>query len=265
MRHVVFVVLGLCASGCLTPLHRLEDSLVYHPTKPVESWLPPPPHVKVEDVWLEADDGERIHAWHFTGPLDAGAMLFCHGNAGNISRWAPRAWGLQQKLSRSVLVFDYPGFGKSSGKPSERGCYTAAGAAFDWLVNERKIPAKKIVLCGESLGGGVATELASRRPHQALVLIRTFTSIPDVARSKPLVWSSAPLMHNDFDNLARIVKHQTPLFVAHGDKDQLIPFAQGKRLFDAAPGPKRFYHMKDCGHMDPYPDDMYRELKAFLQ
>lgn len=245
-------------------LQKVENSLVFQPRTDKERWFTLPPHVKAEDVWLELGTGEHIHAWWFVHPESDGAVLFCHGNAGNLSQWAPRMVGLQQSLKKSVLIFDYPGYGKSTGKPSEQGCYDAADAAYKWLKDHRGMAPEKIVLCGESLGGGVATELAVRRPHAALVLIRTFMSVPDVARGNMLTSSSAPLMRNTFDNLKRIPQCSGPIFIAHGDRDRLIPLEHGKQLFAAAPEPKEFFLMKGCGHNEPYPDELYTTMAAFL-
>ena len=115
---------------------------------------------------------------------------------------------------------------------------------------------------GESLGGGVATELAVRLPHEALVLVRTFTSIPDMARRSLLTYSSAPLVHNRFDNLSRIPKCPR-ILVAHGDADRVIPIAHARQLYEAATAPKQFFLLEGCGHNDPWPDALLTCLSRF--
>ena len=172
---------------------------------------------------------------------------------------------LVNKLGQSVLIFDYPGYGRSEGKPSEPGCYAAADAAYNWLVEAKRIPPEWITLFGESLGGGVATDLAARKPHRALVLTKTFTSVPDMARKTALASASASLVRNQFDNLAKIGRCSGPIFIAHGDRDRLIPLSQGQRLFQAAPQPKEFFLLKGCDHNDPYPPDFYSALVKFLK
>jgi len=246
------------------PLRALENSLVFHPSSSKQSWHEPPPQVRHEDIWLQTADGERIHAWWFPSPESTGVVLYCHGNAGNVSHCGPRAYLLCKALRRDVLVIDYPGYGKSSGKPSEASCYAAGEAAYNWITQTMKQPAHRVVICGESLGGGVATHLAARLPHQTLVLIRTFTSIPDIARSNTLTFSSAPLIRNAFDNLARIPKCAQPLLVAHGDRDKLIPIAQARVLFEAATSRKQFVLMEGCGHNDPWPDEFIAKLGQFV-
>jgi len=275
MRLRLFALLAMMAS-CLDaaaqqpfgwlpwrPLRALEDSLLFHPASSKQSWRNPPPQVRYEDVWLQSADGERLHAWWLPCPDSEGVVLYCHGNAGNVSHCAPRAYLLCKSLKRDVLVFDYPGYGKSSGKPSEAGCYAAGEAACGWIKQTTKLPADRLVICGESLGGGVATHLATSVPHQSLVLIRTFTSIPDIARKNTLTYSSAPLIRNTFDNLARIPKCPRPILIAHGDRDSLIPLSQARTLFDAAISPKQFYLMEGCGHNDPWPDELLSRLREF--
>lgn len=247
------------------PLRALEDSIVFHPSTDKQSWFAPPAGIEVHDVWLQARDGQRIHGWWFPYPNSDGAVLFCHGNAGNVTHWAARAYGLRTTLGRGALVIDYPGYGKSTGTPSEAGCYAAAEAAYHWLTSTARVPAERLLLFGESLGGGVATELATRMPHQSLVLMRTFTSIPDVARQRVLTYSSAPLVRNSFDNLSRISKCPQPILIAHGDRDRVIPISQARELYAAAPGRKQFFLMEGLGHSEPWPDSFLIALQQFVR
>src|SRR5207248_5963463 len=132
-----------------------------------------------------------------------------------------------QQLEMPVLIFDYPGYGRSEGSPSEAGCYAAAEAAYAWLVQTQQVPPGQIILYGGSLGGGVAVELARRQPHRALILVSTFTSIPDMAQQLypwlPARW----LVRNRFDSLAKIGQCTQPVFIAHGTADGLLPYTQG--------------------------------------
>jgi uncharacterized protein len=253
------------ASGHWSPGQMLENSLLYHPVTASEQWLTPPGNAIVQDVWLQARDGTRIHAWWFPSLRSPGALLFCHGNAGNLSHRAEIIFALMRALNESVLIFDYPGYGRSAGKPTETGCYAAADAAYNWLTQVQQIPPARILQFGESLGGGVATDLASRRQQRALILVKTFTSIPDVARYHTLSWALAPLVHNQFDNLDKIGKCRAPVFIASGDHDRLVPFAEGQELYQAAPlGMKRFLVLKGSDHNDPLPADFFQALADFL-
>ena len=170
-------ILGMALlSGC----QSLENRLVFHPVRSDAKLVAPLP-APLEDVELRTADGVKIHARWCPNAHAKGVVLYCHGNAGNLEYGGKLARDFMASLDRSVLVFDYPGYGRSEGKPSEAGCYSSATAAYDWLTRVKGIAPERLVIAGESLGGGVAVELAATRPHQALVLIRTFTSVPDVA------------------------------------------------------------------------------------
>jgi len=255
-----------CYVGVVIVLLLLENKLLFFPIRASDEWLEPP-NLRVQDVEFQSADGSQIHAW-WCPPENwepaQGATLHCHGNAGNLSHRSASIAGWQDQLNQAVLIFDYPGYGRSTGKPGEAGCYAAADAAYDWLTQVARVPPENLLLYGVSLGGGVAVELASRRPHRALVLVNTFTSIPDMAQ-KQYPWLPARwLVRNRFDNLAKIGKCQKPIFVAHGTADPLIPFAQGERLFAAAPEPKYFLRMEGCDHDHTAGPDFYTALRKFL-
>ncbi len=252
-----------CYLGVMIVLWLLENWLVYHPVSPAQDWCPPP-NDRVRDLELTTAQGTRIHAWWCPVEGASGALLYCHGNAGNLSQRASSITGLQKVLNESILIFDYPGYGKSSGRPSEAGCYAAADAAYDWLVEKQKVPPEKVLIYGNSLGGGVAVDLASRKPHRALILLKTFTAMPDVGQRLypwlPVRW----LMRNRFDSVAKISRCRQPVFVAHGRPDGLVPFRLGEQLFAAANEPKFFFPMDGVDHNDPVPPELFAALQDFL-
>jgi hypothetical protein len=257
------VLAAVCYVGVIVVLLFLENWLLYRPSM---EWVAPPPGLREQDIEMYTADGTRIHAWWCpTANWDRtqGAVVYCHGNAGNVSQWAGMVvpW---QRMGEAMLLFDYPGYGRSGGKPSEAGCYAAADAAYDWLVEKQQVPADKILLVGVSLGGGVATDLASRRDHRALVLLSTFTSIPEAAQQVYFWLPARWLVHNQFDNLKKIGQCRRPVFVAHGTADRLLPFSQGERLFAAANEPKQFFPMNGHAHGDPPSDAFYAALSRFL-
>jgi fermentation-respiration switch protein FrsA (DUF1100 family) len=255
------VQLALAYLGVVIVMLALENWLLY-PAAGSAQWLSKP-DARIQDVTLVSADGTPLHAWWLPCDGAAGAVLYCHGNGGNLSHRGSTLLRWQQELGLNVFIFDYPGYGKSAGSPSEAGCYAAGDAAYDWLIRQ-KIPPEQILLFGNSLGGGVATDLASRRPHRALVLARTFTCAPDVAQSiypwLPARW----LMRNRFDSLAKIGRCRQPVFIAHGPSDGLIPFALGERLFAAANEPRRFYRMDGVDHNTALGSAFFTELRQFL-
>jgi fermentation-respiration switch protein FrsA (DUF1100 family) len=255
--------LALAYLGVLLVMVALENWLLFPATTAAQHWQPKPDE-RIQDVTLASADGTPLHAWWLPGAGSPGAMLYCHGNGANLSHRGPALLRWQQELDLGVLIFDYPGYGKSGGSPTEAGCYAAADAAYDWLTQEQRVQPEQILLFGNSLGGGGAMELASRRPHRALVLARTFTSAPDVAQSiypwLPARW----LMRNRFDNLAKIGSCRRPIFIAHGTADGLIPFALGERLFAAANEPRCFHRMDGFDHNTALDLAFFAALRRFL-
>jgi fermentation-respiration switch protein FrsA (DUF1100 family) len=215
-------------------------------------------------VDLRTPDGTRIHAWWLPCPGASGALLYCHGNAGNLSDRGLVVRYMGPALRESVLIVDYPGYGRSAGTPTEAGCYAAADAAYDYLTGTRRVPPEQVVLYGESLGGGVVVDLASRRPHRGLVLVSTFTTIPDVGQRLfpwlPVRW----VMRNRFDSLAKIGRCRGPVFVVHGTADGLVPVAMGRRLFEAANEPKAFFPVEGAGHNGLPIESFLPKLRQFL-
>ena len=162
-------------------------------------------------------------------------------------------------------MFDYPGYGKSEGKPTEEGCYAAGEAAYEWLKASAKFPEERIILMGESLGGGTAIELATRHNHRALVLIYTFTSLPDAAKSHFPFIPTRQLMRTRFNNLEKIGRCHRPVFIAHGTSDDVVPFSHGQTLFAAANSPKEFLKIDGCGHHIPRGDMLSKSIAKFLE
>jgi hypothetical protein len=254
---------GMTYAGIVVMLLLLENRLLFHPVRAASDWQAPP-LASVQDVTLELPDGTTAHAWWLPHPQPRGALLYCHGNAGNLSHRGPMMAEWHRRMHYSVLIFDYPGYGKSTGSPSEAGCYASGEEAYQWLTTEGGMAPDQIVLYGGSLGGGVAVDLASRHPHRALVLIAAFTSVPDMAQ-KLYPWLPARwLVRSQFNNLAKISQSKGPVFIAHGDADRLIPIEHGRKLFEAARAPKHFHVLQGHSHDEGADDDFFAAFRQFL-
>jgi pimeloyl-ACP methyl ester carboxylesterase len=258
------VVLAAAYVATTAAMLALEDRLLYHPLRADQRWDGPPPGVASEDVALHSSDGTPIDARWLPLPGAVGAVLVCHSRAGNLSHaLKPHELAGWRELGFSVLVFDYPGFGRSGGRPTEAGCYAAADAACDWLTRPGGVPPEAVLLYGRSLGTAVAADLASRRLHRALVLVSPFTSIPDAAQVQfPLLPTG--LARNRFDILAKVPRCGRPTLVVHGTRDGLVPFAHGERVFAAIPAPKRFRAVEGADHGDSVLAGFFPTLRAFL-
>ncbi len=227
----------------------IENQLVFHPTRPDQEWHDKPT-ANIQDVTLHSEDG-ALHAWYCPIEKPDAVFLMCHGNAGNVSARGQSLPGYAKRFNASFVMFDYPGYGLSEGKPSERGCYAAADAAYDWLIREKGFKPEQIVIAGESLGGAVAVDLASRRNCSALILTHTFANLPSVAQ-RLYEWLPVSLfMQNRFDSESKIDRIHVPIFVAHGMCDDIIPIEQAETLFAKATSAKQFLARPGKGHFDP--------------
>lgn len=260
----VLVLLGFTYLGLIVVFLFLERRLVFQPSSAEDAWLKPD-DPRSEDVSFPSADGNTISArWIPPETPHHGAVLLAHGNGGNLTHRGKVAAQLRQTLGAGVLLFDYPGYGKSTGTPTETGCYASADAAYQWLVADRKIAPNRVVLCGESLGGGPAVELATRHEHRALVLVFTFTSLPAAAKSHYPFLPTHTFMRTRFDNLAKIGRCPRPVFLVHGTDDRTVPFDHSERLFAAANEPKQFLRLEGKGH-DLFIVGLYApELAKFL-
>ena len=248
-RLLIFLAVLLLALVLVPVL--LEKRLIYFPYRTIEV-TPKELGLRYEDARLVTEDGVTLHGWFLPIEGSRFTVLVCHGNAGNISHRLDRAILMHAKLKTDVFLFDYRGYGLSQGAPDEEGTYRDARAAHRYLSTGRGVAPSNLVIFGESLGAAVALQLALEVPARALVLESPFTSIGDMARGTVPFLPLGLLLRTKYDNLAKIGGLRMPLLVLHGDRDHTVPFAQGQRLFEAAPDPKWFFPIRGAGHNDTY-------------
>ncbi len=241
-----FLLLLVAALGWMW-LRSFERSNLYFPEREIV-YFPKAYGLPYEEVWLAAKGGPQLNAWFLPAKAEGLTLLFCHGNGGNISHRLEKARRLIG-LGLNIFLFDYAGYGQSEGRPSEQATYRDAEAAYAHLVETRGIPPEKIVLYGESLGAAVAVELALRRPCRALILESPFTST--VAMGEHLLpWLPVRFMvRTRYDNLAKIPRVKVPLLILHSPDDDIVPYAMGRALYEAARSEKKFIELKG-GHND---------------
>ncbi len=252
----------------------LETRLVFPAPSP-ESGDWSPAGGDYEEAWIDVPaapslpgrrgvEATRLHGWFFGEPDAEHAVLYCHGNGNDISDLPELARLLRDRLDAAVLVWDYRGYGKSEGTPNEAGVIADGLAAQRWLAERTGRKPSDIVVIGRSLGGGVATAIAAEQGAALLVLQSTFTSLPEAAGTHypwlPVRW----VMKNRFDSLARIKRYEGPVLVSHGTNDEVVPFEQGMRLYDAACGRKRFVELPNGMHRHSQPMAYYDDILAML-
>lgn len=246
-------------------LESLLNQFIYYPEP--DWWTTPASlGLEAEEVHLTPEPSVRLHAWYFPypqpfeqdsavsrtmrpKPRPLATLLFCHGNAGNVSHRLENVYYLLQ-TGFQVLLFDYRGYGHSTGQPSEEGLYRDAVAAWTHLAERPDGAGVPRIIFGRSLGGAVAVDLATRVAADGLILESTFTSIRTLARLMfPLPLPELPV---HYDSLSKIGRIRMPLLAIHGQEDELIPYSDGRKLFDAAPEPKAWVPLTGAGHNDTY-------------
>lgn len=236
---------------------HLEDQFIYYPEQPYFA------HPKdygwpYQDIWITTEDDVRIHGWWIGAPEHETQVLFLHGNAGNISHRLDRLASLG-KIPARFLLLDYRGYGQSEGKPSEKGLYKDAHAAYQYLLDQGTSP-DKLVVFGESLGGAVAIDLASTKKVGRLIAESTFTSLRDMANIV-MPWVPSAFVSNGFQSIEKLSKVHVPLLIIHGTNDSIVPFEMGKKLYENAKTPKKFFEVPGADHNDVYVvgGDPYRQ------
>jgi uncharacterized protein len=262
-RSAARVAIGLVIAYLLVVVFMMfqEESFLYFPDKyPEGDWHQA--GLEFEDAWFDAADGTYLHGWYVPCEKPRAVALFAHGNAGNLSHRADLLVRLQ-RMGVAVLAFDYRGYGRSAGSPTEAGVIADGRAARTWLAKRAGVPESEIVLMGESLGGAVAVQLAAEAPARGLVLENTFSSARDVARFH-YPWLPVGLMRTKFDSATAIGKYHGPLLQIHGDADTIVPIALGRKLFEAANEPKKLVVITGGDHNDPRTLQFYQALDQFL-
>ncbi len=228
----------------------LENNVIFHPDSDLDG-NPSNWRLSYKDIRFWTPDGQKLHGWFFPLSEESPVLLFCHGNAGNISHRIENI-KLLVKKNISVFIFDYRGYGKSFGKPSEKGIYTDGIAAYDYLTEIEMISPERISVFGRSLGGAVAIEVALQRKVRCLITESTFTSVRDMSKTIFPFFIFSPFIPNHYCNIIKISKVSVPKLIIHGKNDEIIPFNMGQELYKQAKGTKIFLPIHGAGHNDTY-------------
>ena len=247
-------------------LSWFERSNIYFPGK-ILTASPDLIGLSYKDVYFRALDGTQLHGWFIpSGNPPRATFLFCHGNAGNIGDRLDII-RILNALDVNVFIFDYRGYGNSKGSPSEGGTYQDTMAAYEKLLTMDRVSKDHIVVYGRSLGGAVILDLASKVNVRGLIIDSTFTSTGDMAKE---IYPFLPVklsLHIKYNNISKIKDIKIPKLIIHSKDDEIIPFHQGKELFERAAEPKDFYRMQG-GHNDAifiYEEEYKQRLDGFLK
>ena len=247
-RLALLLAIGLI--GFLIVVGCSANRMVFQPSTVMEA-APTGLKTSREDVFFTATDGARLNGWYFPAKTNSTdrVILLCHGNAGNLSHRLELI-DVLLKAGAGVFAFDYRGYGRSSGKPSEKGVCLDAEAAWEWLVKMKGYEGRRIIALGESLGGGVVCELATRKPLGGIILQSTFTSVPNLA-AELMPWLPMRfLLTTRFNNQGKLKRLQLPVLILHGRKDTIIPFHHGQKNYAAANTRSKYFVELDGDHND---------------
>lgn len=244
------LALGAGVAAARLWLDRFQHSKTFVPDRyPNGIWNPKAFGLPAEDTWFSTDDGMRLHGWWVPHPQARGTVLYCHGSTGSIAHRIgvlSRLWSLEVNL----FAFDYRGYGRSTGQPTEEGLYLDVRAAHDHLIRDLGSRADEILLFGHSLGGAVAIDCSLDRKVAGLIAQSTFTHIRDAARA---VFPTLPIhlaARRQFRSVDKVAELGIPKLFIHGDSDETVPLELGKRLYESATEPKAFYLVRRGGHND---------------
>jgi len=247
-------------------IRYVERHSIYFPMREMGA-TPQEAGLAYEDVYFTTPDGKKLNGWFIpaANEKEAFTFLFAHGNAGNISHRFEKI-SILHDLGMNVFIFDYRGYGKSEGSPFEAGLYKDAEGAYGYLVNTKKIPEDKIILYGESIGGCIMVDLATKATPCALITEDALSSVRDMAKtSYPFL--PAFLFSTRFDAADKIKEVKCPKLIIHSVDDEIVPFRLGEKLFNAAKPPKEFLKIRG-GHNTAFLDSEkeYKEgIRSFLE
>jgi len=262
------LLVGLALVVTMGLLRTFENRFIFFPPRYPEGFSSPQAYgLQLEEIWVTARDGVRLNGWFLSQPASPRVLVWFHGNAENIGMGLDHMRALS-RLGVNILAIDYRGYGKSEGSPDEAGVYQDGDAAYRFVVEGRRFEARKVFVYGHSLGGAVAIDVASQRECGGLIVESSFTTVGAMARLMFHLPFTEYLPRSRFDSLAKIARVRAPVLVIHGTRDQVIPCAMGRKLYEAAPQPKSFLAIEGAEHDDPYVvggEVYWQRLAQFVQ
>jgi len=246
-------------------LFILQKHLIFFPDKNI-TFTPRDVGLLYEDIFCETSDRVKLHGWYIPADSAKNVLLFCHGNAGNISNRL-ESIKLFNALALNVFIFDYRGFGKSTGSVDEPGTYLDVEAAWEYLLKEKGFRPDQIIIFGRSLGSGIASALASQKKAGALILESSFTSLPDLGAEIYPLFPIRILARYKYPTIDRLKNITSPILFIHSRNDEIIPFSHGEENYKMAGKPKQFLEISGS-HNDGFlvsGNYYYKRILKFLE
>ena len=253
----VFLYVSICGY-----MYVIQRDILYQPNV-IRPLLVDKLNVKVQETEIASTDNINLKSWFYKNNQNKFTILFLHGNNGNLKT---RIYKLNEfkDLNLNYLIISWRGFNGNNGKPTEQGLYDDARSAIKWL-EKKNISKNRIILYGESLGTGVAVELAQNEKFAAVILESPYTSVGDVAKIRYSYLPVNILLKDKFLTLEKIKNISIPVFVIHGMLDGRIPLYMGKKIFDELKSKKYGYFPENDRHMIRYDTQFISELKKFIK
>ena len=243
-------------------LYLFQRNLLYHPNE--NNYQEDKILVDIKKIKILTSDNIELLGWYHKKNLkDFKTLIYFHGNAGSLENRIHKLNHFEN-MNINFLIIAWRGFSGNDGKPSEQGLYEDGKSAIDWL-KEKGVLEKNIILYGESLGTGVATQLAQNKKFAGVILETPFTSMIDAAK---IFYPYIPvnlLLKDKFENYKKIKNINSPILVMHGEKDQIVPFSMGKKIYEIANEPKYSHFTKYDNHMMEYDERLVFALKSFFK
>ena len=243
-------------------IYLFQRSLLYHPS--VNGYMDDPKQFKYVEVKIPTQDGLEIKGWlHEKDLINKKTILFFHGNAGELSN---RNYKLNEfsKMDVNFLIIAWRGFSGNEGKPTEQGLYQDANSAMEWLKS-KGVKEEQLILYGESLGTGIATEVAQNKNLAGIILESPYTSMTELAGKYYPLLPVKFLLKDRYESIKKIKNIRSPILIMHGGLDPIVPFQMGVQLYEAANEPKFKYFITNDDHMMRYDQNLTQQLKAFIE
>ena len=224
-------------------LRYIEKRSLFYPAREIE-YLPGELGMDFEDVFFKTPDNLELNGWFVPTKDAAYTILFCHGNAGNISHRLEKLKFFQE-LGNNVFIFDFRGYGRSKGAPSEKGLYNDVQGAYNYLLS-RKIAPEQIIGYGESIGGAVIIDLVFQNRLGGLIIDSSISNAKDMVK---IIYPFLPywVFSSRWDSVNKIRSITIPKLIIHSINDEIVPYKLGRKLFESAPEPKDFLQIRG-GH-----------------